>query len=148
MYMVAEKFILRTTDSAIIPIDQSNRDYQEFQSWVAAGNTAPPQYQPAELAKQRLAEKRYFVETGGCLFNGWPVATDRDAQSKISAAYSLARDGHWAGGWKFADGVYRVLTAAQVMSMALAVSSFVGACFAREAELAAGIDSGQLDWVW
>ncbi len=148
MFMVAEKFILRTTDSAIIPVDQSNRDYQEFLTWVAAGNTAPSQYSPEHLAKQRLAEKRYFVETAGCLFNGWPVATDRDAQSKISAAYSLARDGHWAGGWKFADGFYRVLTAEQVVAMALTVSAHVGGCFAREAELAAGIDAGDLDWTW
>lgn len=32
--------ILRTTDGAVIPMHPSNRDYQDFLTWQAAGNTA------------------------------------------------------------------------------------------------------------
>jgi hypothetical protein len=87
----------------------------------------------------REERREYRAEVGGTVFNGWPVATDRDSQAKTSAAYTLARDGHWPaeGGWKFGDGVYRALTADQVMAMALAVSVHVQGCFAREAALMA-----------
>ena len=31
--------ILRKEDNAIIPFDEGNRDYQEYKSWLAEGNT-------------------------------------------------------------------------------------------------------------
>lgn len=34
--------ILRTSDGAWIPIDTDNRDYREYQEWLAAGNTPDP----------------------------------------------------------------------------------------------------------
>lgn len=34
--------ILRTTDNAVVPMDQKNRDYQEYLEWVAQGNTPEP----------------------------------------------------------------------------------------------------------
>ena len=33
-------FLMRKEDNAIIPKDESNRDYQEYLAWVAEGNTA------------------------------------------------------------------------------------------------------------
>ncbi len=71
---------------------------------------------------------------------------DRDSQAKINAAYVLARDGYWAGGWKFEDGVYRELTIDQVIEMALVVAAHVQACYATEAaklaDPSADIDTG------
>ena len=32
--------VIRTLDSAYIPEDSSNTDYQEYLAWVAKGNTA------------------------------------------------------------------------------------------------------------
>ena len=37
-----DNIIKRKTDNAYIPMDESNRDYQEYLEWVAAGNTADP----------------------------------------------------------------------------------------------------------
>jgi len=34
--------VKRLTDSAFIPFDSNNRDYQEYLKWVAAGNTPEP----------------------------------------------------------------------------------------------------------
>jgi hypothetical protein len=34
--------VLRTDDSAVIPPDPANRDWQEYQAWLALGNTPDP----------------------------------------------------------------------------------------------------------
>ncbi len=33
--------VIRDSDGASIPFDESNIDYQEYLAWVDAGNTAP-----------------------------------------------------------------------------------------------------------
>ena len=34
--------VIRTTDSAFIPMDEANTDYQEYLKWVAEGNEPLP----------------------------------------------------------------------------------------------------------
>lgn len=35
-----DKMIVRVEDNAFIPMDEANKDYQEYLKWVAEGNTA------------------------------------------------------------------------------------------------------------
>lgn len=46
-YTTKDGYILRTSDGAMIPQDPDNGDFQIYQTWLAAGNTAtayvPPQ---------------------------------------------------------------------------------------------------------
>jgi len=36
-----DQCVRRVLDKAIIPFDESNKDYREYLAWVDAGNTAP-----------------------------------------------------------------------------------------------------------
>jgi hypothetical protein len=48
--------IIRTTDSASIPADNGNSDYQAYLKWKAEGNTPDPAFTPEELAQQAADE--------------------------------------------------------------------------------------------
>jgi len=37
-----ENCVIRTTDSAVIPFDPANTDYQAYLKWLADGNTPQP----------------------------------------------------------------------------------------------------------
>lgn len=111
-----------------------------------------PPVVPRVVTAADIAARRYRAEVAGTTCNGWPIHTDRESQAKITAAYALARDGHWppGSGWKFVDG-WRVLAADQIIAAALAVTAHVQACFAVEAQKVAALQAGQpvdLDAGW
>lgn len=88
------------------------------------------------------ADKRWRVETGGVLIEGIPVLTDRESQSMISGAFSLAKDQPDATiKFKGADG-FVTLTSGQMIAIGRAVGSHVQACFAKEADVFLDIQSG------
>ena len=37
-----QESVIRLSDNAYIPMDESNTDYQEYLKWVALGNTPEP----------------------------------------------------------------------------------------------------------
>ena len=45
MYKTYENMIVRVSDSAWIPMNEQNSDYQQYLAWVAEGNT-PEEWSP------------------------------------------------------------------------------------------------------
>ena len=89
-----------------------------------------------------LADYRWQRETGGMVFMGFPLATDGTSQTKyIGAAMAAQIDPALVIHWKCADGSFVSIDAAAILGIAQAVRAHVQACFDREAELAASINS-------
>lgn len=88
--------------------------------------------------KANVSAKRYTVETAGINFTyrtaQVPVSTARPSQEKIDAARNMVRDTAWVDGsnWKFADGVFRPMTATEITDMCTAVRIHIKACFDNE----------------
>ena len=90
------------------------------------------------------AAKRYVVETGGILFNGMSVMTDRQSQSLITGAYNYVdANPDVTVQFKTASGFVE-LTSTQVRSVANAVASHVQASFAAEGAVNQAIIAGMI----
>jgi hypothetical protein len=40
--LLNDKMVIRLADNAFIPFDPANRDFQEYQEWIALGNQPLP----------------------------------------------------------------------------------------------------------
>lgn len=110
---------------------------------LAAFEPAPPlPPSPLVCALQALAEKRWQVETGGCLVRGlgFRVATDRAAFSAVAELRSSLADAVLPKtvAWKTLDG-FRSVTSADVDLIRAAMVAHRQSAFDREAALAAQI---------
>lgn len=125
--------------------------------WVALPPEAPPPPPPEAPVEQvraelldRLAERRWQVETSGLVWNGVGLATDDRSKLLLTGALARAEaDPAYAVRWKTADGSWVQINAAMIAAAYDAVFAHVAACFAREADLAellqAAPDRGALE---
>ena len=54
MYKITKNGVIRLIDNTFIPDDPSNRDWQEYQKWLAEGNSPEPMYTFQELKQLKL----------------------------------------------------------------------------------------------
>lgn len=107
-----------------------------------------PEFEPVPPTPEEFmhyaADKRWQKEVGGTLWNGLPVHTDRESQSKIIAERLAIEAGERDDPdyWKFADGVFRQVSNEDFTSLASAVRQHVRDCFALEGQVLALITTG------
>ncbi|WP_186388536.1 DUF4376 domain-containing protein [Stappia sp. TSB10P1A] len=133
-FMVGDGYLTDADDAAIGDLHDAD-----------TGFSRPPA--PAPLPAELIAlaaDLRWRAEVGGMEWRGWPVHTDRQSQTKVLAEHVAVTSGSRLDGepWKFADGLFRELTNADVQDLALAVREHVRASFAIEAAVAAEIEAG------
>lgn len=100
---------------------------------------------PVNLIKY-LANARYNKEVGGTLWNGYPVATDRESQSKIIGVIVSINAGLRTDPsiWKFKDGVFRSVTNAEFLTLAGTVAAFIQECFNLESSTLEKIENDNI----
>lgn len=87
-----------------------------------------------EQIAAQIADARWRHETGGTVWQGKPVNTEREAIVLLNMAvdYGVA-SGTFPAAWKFNDGAFYVLSAADYESLRNAVRAHIQAAFAWEA---------------
>jgi hypothetical protein len=91
--------------------------------------------------RQRLALRRWEVETGGLTLAGVVIATDDRSQAKLAGAVILANlEDQLVVDWKAATG-WEQLGEDGVRALAIEVGRHVQRCFTRERALAEEIDA-------
>ena len=106
----------------------------------------PQTNHPGVSLQEYAAAKRWEREVGGTVWNGWPVLSDRESQSKIIAEAVAIEKGERIDGdpWKFADGEFRQLTNEQMDDLAAAVRLHVRNSYGIEAQVLAAIEAGSI----
>lgn len=143
MYRLTEspEMVTRLSDGASIPT--GHRWWDEYQAWLAEGNTPEPVEQ-VQVTAETIAARRYQAEFAGITVSGMTVETDDRAKLLINgAAVEAMLDADYVMQWKTIEGFVE-LTGAHVIGIARAVRAHVQACFDREAELLVALEAGTI----
>lgn len=108
--------VVRISDKAFIPADDTNRDWQEYQAWLAEGNVPEPVDNPTlgDLKAEKNAEinlARATANTGSFPHDGKTFACDALSRSDIDGVNGYvalygALPPAFLGAWKAADNSY------------------------------------------
>ncbi len=130
--------------------DMSPCDSTVQQGWVYDGKGGfavppPPPPPTADVLRTYAAAARFAKETGGITVGNAPIATDRDSQAMITGMWATAQmNPAITVQFKSAGGGFATINAAQIQSIAAAVSAHVQACFAAEGQIDAAITAGTI----
>jgi hypothetical protein len=83
--LTATDTIIRTADQASIPPDPANRDYAEYQAWLAAGGVPDPYVPPEPVPAAPTPEQTvlYDHENRVRVLEGQPPLALEDFLSKL-----------------------------------------------------------------
>lgn len=93
-YQRTDSGVLDTQSSACIPSDPNNRDWQEYQEWLAAGNTPDPMPLVDLKAAKKAEIKAAFsaaLDAGMTCANGIKMDADMLRILRLKGGHDLAR---------------------------------------------------------
>ncbi|HWW46310.1 MAG TPA: hypothetical protein VNZ94_00525 [Xanthobacteraceae bacterium] len=96
-YRLCGNSVLRLADDAVIPDDPANRDWAEYQEWLAGGGVPDPEPEPYEPpvivpnTVSKLGLKRALDELGLWGDVKATIASDPDVQEEWDLAIEISR---------------------------------------------------------
>ncbi|MGN7963385.1 DUF4376 domain-containing protein [Brucella sp. 22210] len=128
------------------PMHYAALDLEPPTKTIPVDEDIPQTDHPGMTLQEYAAAKRWEREVSRTVWNGWPVLSDRESQSKIIAEALAIEKGERTDGdpWKFADGEFRSLTNEQMDDLAAAVRLHVRNSYRIEAQVLAAIAAGTI----
>lgn len=128
-------------DGSAFSPPQVGADYggYRFERWMSDDNPSH------DVLAKYAAFKRYAVETGGTVWNGFIIQTDRDSQSKLIAEFVAMSAGLRPdpSPWKFANGFANVSNV-DMQTVILQARTHIASAFAAEQAVVAGVGNGTI----
>jgi len=113
---------------------------------VAIDRDIPAPPAAPESLVEYSSRRRWEIEIGGTTWNGFPVATDDRSKTLVSGELNAIALGVRVDGepFKFADGIPRPLTNAEMQAVAVAMRAHVKRTFSALFGVLAGIEVGSI----
>lgn len=145
--------IVRDTDSALIPPDPGNIDYQDYLTWSGAGNSATPAPVPSLVDVQNAQIATLSAACQDCIYAGFTSsalgseysypAKDTDQQNLTASVLSSLMPNNatdWSTPFWCADAngnwSFQMHTAAQIQQVGIDGKNAILTCMAKNQQLA------------
>lgn len=118
--------VIRLADGACIPMAEGNRDFAEYEAWIAQGNVPQPAHTEEELKASKITALKSTRDT----LEVAPITTDKgvfDFDTKARDRLDIALKALTASGgsiaWTLADNTQVDVTSSDINNVFLAVAT-------------------------